>query len=653
MKRRTDKDSLLLVAAGAAVVALLLAGCTGGIPGNGPDDGPATSIGGGETAATDPTGVTGFEISDEFVQRIDGSTATIPLMTAALEELRGNADGMEFNTTPYAYDNLIEGEKDVIFVTAPSEGELAAAEAAGVELEVIPIVKDALVFLDNTANPVTGLSQQQVKDIYTGAVTNWSQVGGVDQAITPYQRPVDSGSQTLFLQLAMGETIPLDAPAELRPGAMDELIEVVSAYNNSEKALGFSVFYYAQEMYAKDNVRLLAIDQVEPTHASIADESYPYLTYYYAVVRSDEPEDSTARQLIEWCLTDEGQQVFSAASFVPLDAANLVDTADEYGFYGSTPENTSQSNGTGGPRGQSLLNGPSPCDEFDCLQLDDQGGYVSLSVPGYPEAEAAARAWFEALPPSEPVVVSGEGFDEPMELWVDLRVTTARGLLQVSRADIVPAGAGENYNREAATFRLVDGHRMELSDFFYDGVNYIEFINTNLLNEDSNQWLSSCETDWMCFAPKRLAPFTGLPADYPEFAFAHWGTSSLDIQFRQGNPFVTSRFANSGDSFVEISLPSDLSPYGMLWRINSESVGTLRVDHVQSTYLDTDPRDGVLNQAIDAWAASLSGTSAVLTYLNYDSSAVRAYCHAVDSSRSDVGNAAFDYQTGQLIETEP
>jgi len=175
-----------------------------------------------------PTPVVRPTLPESFVDRIDGSTATIPLTTAALQLLRGTAAGLHHNTTDTAYQNLIAGTKDVIFVTAPSPDELAAATAAGVELDVIPVVKDALVFLTNTANPVTGLTSQQVKDIYTGTTANWSQVGGADAAIIPYQRPVNSGSQTLFLQLAMGDTTPMDAPTALRPTSMGDLVDAVA-----------------------------------------------------------------------------------------------------------------------------------------------------------------------------------------------------------------------------------------------------------------------------------------------------------------------------------------------------------------------------------------------------------------------------------------
>jgi len=118
------------------------------------------------TASASPTSsVPGPSLSPRFVERMDGATATIPLGQAALRALRGTDEGMAFNTTPYAYTNLINGTKDLILVGYPSQEQFAAAQAAGIELEIVPLAKDGLVFLANTANPVTGLTHQQIQDI--------------------------------------------------------------------------------------------------------------------------------------------------------------------------------------------------------------------------------------------------------------------------------------------------------------------------------------------------------------------------------------------------------------------------------------------------------------------------------------------------------
>lgn len=125
---------------------------------------------------------------------VDGSTVTIPLSEAlaakitdkTLEEIRPY---VVHNKTHEAYVNLIDKKADLIFVTGPSEEELALAKEKNVELEIVPIVSEGFVFITHVDNPVNQLTVEQIQDIYTGKITNWKEVGGEDLPIIAYQRP--------------------------------------------------------------------------------------------------------------------------------------------------------------------------------------------------------------------------------------------------------------------------------------------------------------------------------------------------------------------------------------------------------------------------------------------------------------------------------
>lgn len=255
--------------------------------------------------------------------RIDGSTATIPLSEALVMYYTGidaqaAAETMQHHTTPNAYENLIEKRVDLIFVTAPAEEDLKMAEEHGVTLEVIPVVRDALVFLCNVQNPVTGVTMQQLRSIYTGEITNWRDVGGEDAQIDAYQRTLRSGSQTLFLQMLMQGVEPMQAPTNLQPAWMGGLVDAVAGYKNGRAAIGYTMYYYITDMYGNDKIRLLAVDGVAPDAESIATGRYPLCTHYYAVMRKDTLADSPARALVSWLLTEEGQRLASQAGYVPL-----------------------------------------------------------------------------------------------------------------------------------------------------------------------------------------------------------------------------------------------------------------------------------------------------------------------------------------------
>ena len=90
------------------------------------------------------------------------------------------------------------GAADLLLVYAPEASALEYAEDMGVELLMQPITRDALVFLVNADNPVTSLSQEEAVGIYSGEITNWSEVGGEDRPIVAYQRVEASGSQVMM-----------------------------------------------------------------------------------------------------------------------------------------------------------------------------------------------------------------------------------------------------------------------------------------------------------------------------------------------------------------------------------------------------------------------------------------------------------------------
>jgi len=264
-----------------------------------------------------------LQLSLEEYPRMDGSTANLPMMAEIMSQVCGITleEAEELTTctkTSRAWEQIANGNADILLVYEAAEDTKAYLETVGTELEVTPVGRDALVFINNEQNPVDNLTQAQLIDIYTGKVTNWNEVGGEDLDIIPYQRVATSGSQSLFMKLLMKDVVPMDAPMELRPAEMGMLIDELARYNNEGNALGYSVFYYANYMYQQPGLRMIAVDGVQPSDETIADGSYPLLNEYYVVIRADEPEDSPARLLRDWILSDEGSAAIVKAGYIPM-----------------------------------------------------------------------------------------------------------------------------------------------------------------------------------------------------------------------------------------------------------------------------------------------------------------------------------------------
>ena len=257
--------------------------------------------------------------SKENYPRIDGSTATLPLaeaFKADFTKIDINDVEITHSKTHNAYVNLINGDTDLILVTYPSEDELKLAKDNEVELEIVPIVKEAFVFFVNKENPVDNLTLSQIQDIYSGKIKNWKDVGGSDNQILAFQRPENSGSQTGMVELVMKDIKMMKPTTETISQSMADIIDVISDYDNGLNAIGYSYYYYASTMYTSDTMKLLSVNGIQPSYENIQTGLYDIQTAYYAVIRKDEAEDSNTRKLLNAMMSERGQNVAKEAGYV-------------------------------------------------------------------------------------------------------------------------------------------------------------------------------------------------------------------------------------------------------------------------------------------------------------------------------------------------
>jgi len=261
--------------------------------------------------------------------KLDGAVALIPIYAAAANAIyqedgtgkdmagqtaREKAVGRS-ETTPAAYMALLDGRADIIFTAAPSEEQVRQAAEKGITYTLTPIAREAFVFLVNEQNPVKSLNVGQIRDIYSGKINDWKDVGGAPGAIMAFQRNEGSGSQTAMLRL-MGKT-PMRKPLKAEHvGGMGGLVRRVASYRNMDHAIGYSFRYYATTMYKVAGIRLLAIGGVAPTVENIHNGTYPFTADIYMVTAR--PLSANAQKLHDWFLSEEGQQLIEDAGYVPL-----------------------------------------------------------------------------------------------------------------------------------------------------------------------------------------------------------------------------------------------------------------------------------------------------------------------------------------------
>ncbi len=264
-----------------------------------------------------------IEIEKDF-PALDGSAALYPLYSAFAQALNPKftddgavieSDLVKANNNPAAFENLLSGEADIIFVENLSEAQLEEASVRGIELNMIPLGREAFVFLVNKDNPVVDLTIKQLQDIYSGRIKNWSKVGGKNERIIAFQRVKNSSGQNALEDLMKKETIIKVSDEEIVSG-IGGVIKKVADHKNYNNSIGFSFRFFLSGIMEEKNIKILHIDGIYPSEASIKDALYPLTSHFYAVTADS--KNPNIDKFINWILSDEGRQIMEKIGYVPL-----------------------------------------------------------------------------------------------------------------------------------------------------------------------------------------------------------------------------------------------------------------------------------------------------------------------------------------------
>ncbi|MDR1640235.1 MAG: substrate-binding domain-containing protein [Clostridiales bacterium] len=207
---------------------------------------------------------------------------------------------------------------DLVLSTYPSEADLNLAKSSGENLKIEKVGVDAFIFIVNKDNPVESLTLDQVRDIYSGKVTNWSEVGGNDIPIIPYQRDEGTETQTGMEQLVMKGTPMLPPELTSMFRSMGKVLYPVAEYGNWAGSIGYTYLRYFGKLYEGKDIKILKIGGVGATQEALASERYPLAISYYGAVRESDGPDSAGHKFLEWILSSEGQESVKQAGYSPV-----------------------------------------------------------------------------------------------------------------------------------------------------------------------------------------------------------------------------------------------------------------------------------------------------------------------------------------------
>ncbi len=225
---------------------------------------------------------------------------------------------IRFTNTIYAFERLLSGDVDIFFGAEPSKAQREMAQRAGKKLVLTPIGKEAFVFFVNKDNLCNNLTADNIKSIYSGEIKNWQSINGVNEKVIAFQRPENSGSQTI-MQNIMGDT-PLAPPLkEEYVSGMGGISENVADYRNYPGAIGYSFRFFTMGMADNsDKIKLLSIDDIDPSAENIKSSAYPYTVSLYAITLEDNKLD-TIQPFLEWMQGKQGQELVEKIGYITLE----------------------------------------------------------------------------------------------------------------------------------------------------------------------------------------------------------------------------------------------------------------------------------------------------------------------------------------------
>jgi len=248
--------------------------------------------------------------SAPYTVSIGGSTSVNPLMELLIEEYQKTRSNVKFTVSATGSGDGIKGAAAGTYEIGMSSRELSPAEI-GTGLEDLVIAIDGIAVILNNANPVSNLSTDQIKDIYTGKITRWEQLGasagGKSGGIAVISREPGSGTRGAFEEL-------LKFQDQLVKGAIefDGTGAIKAEVSRNADAIG-----YISLGSLDSTVKPLNVGGVVPTTANVVNGSYKIARPFILVTKKGTPLNAQTKAFVDWIMASAGQSIVKK-SWIPV-----------------------------------------------------------------------------------------------------------------------------------------------------------------------------------------------------------------------------------------------------------------------------------------------------------------------------------------------
>lgn len=250
---------------------------------------------------TDPT-------TDNSTISVSGSTTVQPLAEKLAEAFMTENTGIRID---------VQGGGSSVGVKAAGQGtsdigmasrEIKESELAEFpKLNVIVIARDGIAIVANADVTVSDLTVEQVRDIFSGKITNWKDLGGEDQNIIVVSREEGSGTRGAFEEMVMGKDALITASAILQPSNGS----IRTTVSTTPYSIGYMSFGYLD-----DTIKAISIGGIAPTEPNAADGSYP-IVRPLNMLTNGEPTGAV-KAFLDFILSDAGQKLVVEDGYIPV-----------------------------------------------------------------------------------------------------------------------------------------------------------------------------------------------------------------------------------------------------------------------------------------------------------------------------------------------
>lgn len=243
---------------------------------------------------------------------VDGSTTVGPIAKAFAEYYMDKHPEVNITVSESGSGNgaksLINGACDVASMSRPMKGseEKAAQDAGVLPIEHI-VAMDGIALVVHPSNPTANLTIEQIRDIYTGKIKSWRELGGPDEPIVVISRDTNSGTYECFESLVMNKE------------KMGEKVEYVGSNGairqrvmSTSGAIGYVGLAFTE------GVKTLTVNGVEVTPETVVDKSYPVARPLYMYTNGRPKDGTPLHDYINLSDTPEGKKIVEDTGFVPV-----------------------------------------------------------------------------------------------------------------------------------------------------------------------------------------------------------------------------------------------------------------------------------------------------------------------------------------------